>query len=90
MVTIWGSVVVHSLDLKCQVVSRKSSQEKTPRIESPPFVKHLCMTSTLKYSSFEWLSGTSAVVVIFPADEDLRGRNVLDLHVSIDATIKVD
>ena len=29
-------------------------------------------------------------MVIFPADEDLRGRNFLDLHVSIDATIKVD
>ena len=28
--------------------------------------------------------------VIFPADEDLRGWNVPDLHVSIDATIKVD
>ena len=53
-------------------------------------ISRVVLTLAADQHRMDWLSGTSAVVVIFPADEDLCGRNVLDFHVFIDATIKVD
>ena len=42
----------------------RSSQEKMPRIESPPYVKHPCITSTPESSSFA-VSGLPHVSLLF-------------------------